>query len=338
MSSLVGRGPQITAVLEGLRASRVVTLTGPGGCGKTRLALRAATLAADSFQDGARLVELASLTDPALVPASIVEALGVSERDAVNPMAGIVRALADRELLIVLDNCEHVLESAGQAVAMLARQCPGVRILATSRERLDVPGEFVFPVPPLELPQDGSAGAVAASEAGRLFVTRARASSPVFELTTGNSAAVAEVCFRLDGMPLAIELAAARAPALGPAQLAARLEGHPGLLSGGAARPGRHRSLEELVAWSFELLGEDERRLLARLSVLRGGFGLEMAERVAGGEPLAAEAVAGLLASLADKSLVQVQAGETIRLPASRGDRKWFGDGCKRDNAESAGM
>ena len=313
MSSLVGRGPQLAAVLDGLRTVRVVTLTGPGGCGKTRLALRAATLAAGGFEDGARLVELASLTDAALVPAAVAEALGVPERDAANPMAGVVRALAGRELLVVLDNCEHVLESAGRVVVMLAGQCRRVRILATSRERLDMPGEFVFPVPPLELPEDGLAGAVAASEAGSLFITRARAASPGFALTDGNAAAIAEVCSRLDGMPLAIELAAARCPALGPAQLAARLEGHPGLLSGGAARPGRHRSLEALVFWSYELLGEAERRLLARLSVLRGGFGLEAAERVCGGEPLAPQAVAGLLAGLAGKSLVQIQAGPVVR-------------------------
>jgi predicted ATPase len=308
----VGRGPEIAAVRERLRGGRVVTLTGPGGCGKTRLALRVATLAAGSFEDGARLVELASLTDPALVPASVAEALGVPEQEAANPMAGAVRALADRELLIVLDNCEHVMGSASRVVVMLARQCRRVRILTTSRERLDVPGEFVFPVPPLELPEDGSVRAVAASEAGRLFVTRARAASPAFALTAGNSAAVAEVCSRLDGMPLAIELAAARCPALGPAQLAARLEGHPGLLAGGAGRPGRHRSLEALVSWSYELLGDAERRLLARLSVLRGGFELDVAERVAGGEPLAPQAVAGLLASLAGKSLVQTQAGAVI--------------------------
>ncbi|HEV2258945.1 MAG TPA: LuxR C-terminal-related transcriptional regulator [Streptosporangiaceae bacterium] len=313
MSSLMGRGPQITAILDGLRAARVVTLTGPGGCGKTRLALRAARLAADGFEDGARLVELASLTDPALVPASVAEALGVPEQDAADPIAAVVRALADRELLIVLDNCEHVLASAAQVAVMLAGNCPRARVMNTSRERLDVPGEFVFPVPPLGLPEDGSAGAVAASEAGSLFVTRARAASPAFALTAANSAAIAEVCSRLDGMPLAIELAAARCPALGPAQLAARLEGHPGLLSGGAARPGRHRSLEALVSWSYELLDEAERRLLERLSVLRGAFDLELAERVAGGEPLAPEAVAGLLASLAGKSLVQVQDGAVIR-------------------------
>jgi predicted ATPase/DNA-binding NarL/FixJ family response regulator len=312
VSSLVGRGPQIAAVLDCLRAARVVTLTGPGGCGKTRLALRLATLAEGGFEDGARLVELASLTDPALVPASVAQALGVPEQDAANPVVGVVRALAGQELLIVLDNCEHVLGSAGQVVASLAGQCRRVRILTTSRERLDVPGEFVFPVPPLGLPEDDSAGAVAASEAGGLFVTRARAASPAFALTDGNSAAVAEVCWRLDGMPLAIELAAARCPALGPAQLAARLEGHPGLLSGGAARPGRHRSLEALVSWSYELLGEAERRLLDRLSVLRGGFELNMAERVAGGEPLAPRAIAGLLASLADKSLVQVHDGAVV--------------------------
>ena len=313
LSSLVGRAAEIAVVRERLRTTRVVTLTGPGGCGKTRLALRAAALAEAGFEDGARLVELASLTDPALVPASVAEALGVPERDAAEPAAGVVRALAGRELLIVLDNCEHVLGAAARVVVMLAGQCPGVRILATSRERLDVPGESVFPVPPLSLPQDGSAGAVAASEAGALFMTRARASSPGFTLDTGDAAAVAEVCARLDGMPLAIELAAARCPALGPAQLAARLEGHPGLLAGGAARPGRHRSLEALVSWSVELLGEDERRLLARLSVLRGGFGLEVAEQVAGGEPLAPPAVAGLLASLAGKSLVRIPPGPVIR-------------------------
>ena len=200
LSSLVGRGPQIAAVLDSLRAARVVTLTGPGGCGKTRLALRAAALAADRFEGGAWLVELASLTDPALVPGSVAEALGIPERDTANPMAAVVQALADRELLIVLDNCEHVLGPAGQVVATLAGQCCRVRVLATSRERLDVPGESVFPVPPLELPEDGSVRAVAASEAGRLFVTRARAASPAFALTAGDSAAIAEVCSRLDGM------------------------------------------------------------------------------------------------------------------------------------------
>jgi predicted ATPase/DNA-binding CsgD family transcriptional regulator len=313
VSSLVGRGAEIAAVRERLRGGRVVTLTGPGGCGKTRLALRVATLADGSFGDGARLVELASLTDPTLVPASLAGALGVPERDAADPMAGVVRALAGRELLIVLDNCEHVLESAGRAVVMLAGQCRRVRILVTSRERLDVPGESVFTVPPLGLPEDGTVRAVTASEAGRLFVTRAHAASPAFALTAGNSAAIAEVCSRLDGMPLAIELAAARCPAIGPVQLAARLEGHPGLLSGGAARPGRHRSLEALVSWSYDLLGQAERRLLDRLSVLRGGFELEVAERIAGDEPLAPQAVAGLLASLAGKSLVQIQVGPVIR-------------------------
>ena len=297
---------------ERLRGGRVVTLTGPGGCGKTRLALRVAALAEAGFCDGARLVELAPLTDPALVPATVAQALGVPERDAPTPAAGLVRALAGRELLVVLDNCEHVLEAAAGLVAALLAQCPRVRILATSRERLDVPGELVFPVPPLGLPADGSAAVVAASEAGMLFAARAGAASPAFELSAQNSAAVAQVCARLDGMPLAIELAAARCAALGPAELAARLDGHPGLLSGGPARPGRHRSLEALVAWSYELLDEAERRLLARLSVLRGGFDLSAAEQVAAGGPLQPEAIAGLLASLAGKSLVQAQPGAVI--------------------------
>ena len=313
VSSLVGRGPEIAAVLERLRGGRVVTLTGPGGCGKTRLALRVAALAEAGFGDGARLVELAPLTDPALVPASVAQALDVSERDAPTPTAGLVRELADRELLVVLDNCEHVLEAAAGLVATLLAQCRRVRFLATSRERLDVPGELVFPVPPLGLPADGSAAAVAASKAGLLFAARAGAASPAFELSADNSAAVAQVCARLDGIPLAIELAAARCPALGPAELAARLDGHPGLLSGGPARPGRHRSLEALVTWSYELLDDAERRLLARLSVLRGGFDLGTAERVAAGGALPPETIAGLLASLAGKSIVHIQDGAAVR-------------------------
>jgi predicted ATPase/DNA-binding CsgD family transcriptional regulator len=313
MDSLVGRGPEIAAVLERLRTARVVTLTGPGGCGKTRLALRVAALAEAGFGDGARLVELAPLADPALVPASVAQALGVSERDVPTPAAGLVRALADRDLLVVLDNCEHVLEAAAGLVGTVLAQCRRVRLLATSRERLDVPGELVFPVPPLGLPADGSAAAVGASEAGLLFAVRAGAASPAFELSADNAVAVAQVCARLDGIPLAIELAAARCPALGPAELAVRLDGHPRLLAGGPARPGRHRSLEALVAWSYELLDEAERRLLARLSVLRGGFDLGTAERVTAGGPLRPEAIAGLLASLAGKSLVRIHDGATVR-------------------------
>jgi len=200
LSSLVGRGPEIAAVRERLRTARVVTLTGPGGCGKTRLALRVAALAEAGFGDGARLVELAPLTDPALVPATVARALGVSERDAPTPADGLVRELADRELLMVLDNCEHILEAAGLVAALVAR-CRQVRFLATSRERLDVPGELVFPVPPLGLPADGSATAVAASEAGTLFAARAAAVSPAFELSAHNAAAAAQVCTRLDGIP-----------------------------------------------------------------------------------------------------------------------------------------
>jgi predicted ATPase/DNA-binding CsgD family transcriptional regulator len=309
----VGRGHEIAAVLGRLRTARVVTLTGAGGCGKTRLALRVAALAEAGFGDGARLAELAPLTDPALVPASVAQALGVSERDMPTPTAGLVGALADRELLVVLDNCEHVLAGAAALVATLLARCRRVRFLATSRERLDVPGELVFPVPPLRLPADGSAEVVAASEAGMLFAARASAASPAFELRGGNSAAVAQVCARLDGIPLAIELAAARCPALGPAELAARLDDHPGLLSGGPGRPGRHRSLEALVAWSYELLDDAERRLLARLSVLRGRFDLGTAERVASGGPLRPEAIAGLLASVAGKSLVRIHDDAAVR-------------------------
>jgi predicted ATPase/DNA-binding CsgD family transcriptional regulator len=336
VSSLVGRGPEIAAVLERLRTARTVTLTGPGGCGKTRLALRAAALAEAGFGDGARLAELAPLTDPGLVPAAVAQALGVSERNVATPAAGLVHELAGRELLVVLDNCEHVLEAAAGLVATLLARCPRVRFLATSRERLDVPGELVFPVPPLGLPADGSAAAVAASEAGLLFAARAGAASPAFELSARNSAAVAQVCARLDGIPLAIELAAARCPALGPAELAARLDGHPGLLSGGPARPGRHRSLEALISWSYELLDEAERRLLARLSVLRGEFDLGTAERVAAGGPLAPEAIAGLLASLAGKSVVRIHDGDAVRYSLLETIRQFAADQLTASGEERA--
>jgi predicted ATPase len=314
----------------------MVTLTGPGGCGKTRLAMRVAAIAEAGFADGAGLVELAPLTDPVLVPASVAQALAVSERDVPTPTAGLVRALADRELLVVLDNCEHVLAGAAGLVAVLLAQCRRVRFLATSRERLDVPGELVFPVPPLGLPADDSVAAVAASEAGLLFAARAGAASPAFELSAHNSAAVAQVCARLDGIPLAIELAAARCPALGPAVLAARLDGHPGLLSGGPARPGRHRSLEALVAWSYELLDDAERRLLVRLSVLRGGFDLGTAERVAAGGPLRLEAIAGLLASLAGKSVVNIHDGAVVRYSLLETIRQFAADRLAASGEETA--
>ncbi len=259
MSSLVGRGPQLAAVLDGLRAARVVTLTGPGGCGKTRLALRAAALAG-GFEDGARLVELASLTDAALVPAAFAEALGVPERDAANPMAGVVRALAGRELLIVLDNCEHVLGAAGRVVVMLAGQCPRVCVLATSRERLDVPGEFVFPVPPLELPEDGSVRAVAASEAGSL-VGAARRIRPRGGRTGRRGRAVSGEETAVHARLLRWALEVAR--------------------SAEAALPGA-----EWPRWSGQL-SADQANIRAALSWALGGAepeaGRELAARLAGG-------------------------------------------------------
>ena len=308
----MGRGPEIAAVLERLRTARLVTLTGPGGCGKTRLALRVAALAEAGFGDGARLVELAPLTDPALVPASVAQALGVSERDVPTPAAGLVRELAGRELLVVLDNCEHVLEPAAGLVATLLDSARGCGSWPPAGNAWTCPASWSSRCRRWAAGH-GSAAAVAASEAGMLFAARAGAASPAFELSARNAAAVAQVCVRLDGIPLAVELAAARCPALGPAELAARLDGHPGLLAGGPARPGRHRSLEALVTWSYELLDEAERRLLARLSVLRGGFDLGTAERVAAGGPLQPQAIAGLLASLAGKSVVHLQDGAAVR-------------------------
>ena len=255
VSSLVGRGPEIAAVRDRLRGGRVVTLTGAGGCGKTRLALRVAALARGRLR-GRRP---AGRTGPAYRsgpgPGQRRAGPGRVRAGCADPGRRAGPRAGSRELLVVLDNCEHVLEAAADLVATLLAQCRRLRFLATSRERLDVPGELVFPVPPLGLPADGSAAAVAASEAGLLFAARAGAASPAFELSAHNSAAVAQMCARLDGILLAIELAAARCPALSPAELAARLDGHPGLLSGGPARPGQSPGV-----WWWRLPGSQDAR------------------------------------------------------------------------------
>ena len=316
LTSFVGRDAELVEVARLLEGAPLVTLTGPGGVGKTRLALAVASQAADAWPDGVWFVDLAPLAEPSLVPQTVAAALGVREV-AGQPLAA---TLSGRQrtprLLLVLDNCEHVVEAAARLAEGLLRACPGVRVLATSREPLGVPGEAVFRVPPLPVPP--VAGAVSASElrrypATRLFLERAALRGAAVADT--HAPAVAEVCRRLDGLPLAIELAAARLGALGPEELAARLEQRFRLLAGGSrTAPPRQQTLRATLDWSHDLLTGPERTLFARLAVFAGGFTLEAAEAVCG-EGLD---VLDLLPRLVDKSLVVAQPAPAIRRGAER--------------------
>ena len=254
-----------------------MTVTGPGGVGKTRLAGEVARQVAARFADGAWLAELAPVRDPARVPAVVAVALGVREQPGMPAADAVARVLARRQLLVVLDNCEHVIGAAAQLCAGLLQACDDVRVLATSREPLRVAGEAAYRLAPLPVPGPGDD--MAGAEAVALFADRARAADAGFALTDQNRADVARLVGRLDGMPLAIELAAARAEALGVSQLLGWLDGRLGLPAGGdRLAAGRHRSLAAAADWSYQLLAEDERRVFRRLSVFPAPFTLEAAE------------------------------------------------------------
>ena len=273
-TSFIGRQRELAELRRKLGAARVVSLVGPGGVGKTRLALRAASDLARGFPGGAWLVELAEVRDPSLVGNAIMASLDLRDQAAMEPRALLRSYLADKELLLVLDNCEHLLEAAAEIVNEVVRAAPGVRVIATSREPLAVAGEHVLPIPPLELPAVGDS-ALRQNEAVALFVERAAAAGS-FELTSANQAAVADVCRRLDGLPLAIELAAVRTRVLSVEQILERLSDRFSLLVGGgrAAIP-RHQTLETTIEWSHDLLSADDRTLLRRLCVFAGRFTLE---------------------------------------------------------------
>jgi non-specific serine/threonine protein kinase len=330
LTGFVGRERELAEVQRLLAGARLLTLTGAGGVGKSRLALELARRAAASQPGGdaepVRLLELAPLADAALVPQAAAEALGVVEQPGRPLVDTLIAALRPRPLLLVLDNCEHLLGACAALAVALLEACPPLRVLATSREPLGATGEQVWRVPPLGLPPPaagGGAGAgagdgvgrVAAADAVRLFVERARLVCPDFALTPENAAAVAEVCRRLDGLPLALELAAARVRVLPPVQLLSRLEDRFRLLTGGSrTAPARHQTLRAAVDWSYALLTDHEQRLFGRLAVFAGGFTLEAAEAVCadpdgpGGGGVAAGDVLDLLTRLADKSLVVADA------------------------------
>ena len=293
-----------------LASSRLLSLTGAGGVGKTRLALRLARDLVHEFPDGVWLVDLAPLSVPDLVAQTIATALGVREGPQRSARDALLDTLRDRELLLVLDNCEHLIAACAELVEALLRGAPALRILATSREALGVSGETVCRVPSLSLPEalaSVPADALVDSEATQLFIERASAVDPAFTPTPDNADAIARICRRLDGIPLAIELAAARVVVLSPAQIEARLQDRFRLLTGGARTAvARQRTLEATVDWSYELLSDVERQLLSRLSVFPAAWTLEAAEHVCGGDGINEHDVLDLLSRLVSKSLVVV--------------------------------
>ena len=300
---------------QALAMTRLLTLTGAGGAGKTRLALEVARDLIEAYPAGAWLVELAPLSEEVLVPKAVAETLGVPERPAEPLTDTLADVLRDRQLLLVLDNCEHLLEAAAHLVDKLLDSCPRARILATSREALGVEGEARWLVPPLSAPepQEGtpSSERLEAYESVRLFIERARGRVPDFSLSPHNALAVAEICRRLEGIPLAIELAAARVGTLSLEQISERLEGSLELLArGGRSSVPRQRTLKRTLDWSYDLLSEPERVLFRRLSTFAGGWTLEASEEVGAGGGVEEGEVLDLLSGLVEKSLVVARGGD----------------------------
>ncbi|MFG3254800.1 LuxR C-terminal-related transcriptional regulator [Streptomyces sp. NPDC048172] len=312
-NGFVGRTAELARLLELLGTDRMVTVTGPGGVGKTRLALRAAVRAAGGFEDGVCLLELSALSDPDLLPHTLAARLGLPEQGGRSPLGALRSYLADRRLLLLLDTCEHLVESCAHLAWELLREAPGLTVLATSRQPLDIAGEHVLPVPPLPVPDPGDLGRPAAPPTGpvptgdavELFVQRARAARPGFRVTPANRADVVRLCRRLDGIPLAVELAAVRLRAVPLSELADRLEDRFRVLTG--TRRGvlpRHQTLRTTIDWSHELCDASERLVWARLSVFAGTFGLEDAREVCAFGELDGDAVVRGLVGLVEKSLV----------------------------------
>jgi predicted ATPase/transcriptional regulator with XRE-family HTH domain len=303
VDSFVGRQMEMAEITRAVRTGRLVTLTGPGGSGKTRLALEAAAALVPEFADGVWLVELATISDSGRLPGTVAQVLGVSDRSGEALGDTLAGWLRDRHLLLILDNCEHVVDAVGGFCERLLPACGRLRILATSREFLDVHGEHAIQTPPLAVPDDPALAPL--SDAVRLFLARAAARAPGFRPDEADLGMVMQVCRRLDGLPLAIELAAARLRALSLSQLATRLDDQFWLLTGASrTKVSRQRTLEAVVAWSYDLLREVEQRTFARLAVFPDHFTLEMAEAVAFQPGDGEFDVVDTVARLVDKSLV----------------------------------
>jgi predicted ATPase/class 3 adenylate cyclase len=307
LSAFIGRDRELAEVRELLGTSRMLTLTGAGGSGKTRLALQAAAEMLGAVSDGVWFVELAPLTEPGLVPAAVAAVLGIPDPGGAQLADAVVEALGCQDALIVLDNCEHVIDAVAKFCDLAIRHCSKMRFLATSREPLGIDGERVYRVPSMSLPPTDivSVADVAGSDAVRLFTDRARLSNPAFALDESTAPLVASICRRLDGIPLALELAAARLASMSLQQVSERLDQRFRLLTGGSrnAMP-RQQTLQAAVDWSYGLLTPHEQQTLLRLSVFAGGFELDAAETVCTTDDIDAFDVADLLGSLVDKSLV----------------------------------
>ena len=342
LTSFIGRERELAEAATLLRSARLLTLTGAGGSGKTRLSFQLALERLEDYPDGTWPVELAALGEPELLGPALAQALDMRLASGRAAEVALAAHIGERRQLLLLDNCEHLVEAVARLVEALLRLCPNLTVLATSREPLRVPGEVTWRVPSLSLPRLGD-GALAdgplEAESVRLFAARASQATPGFTLDDGNAGAIATLCHRLDGMPLAIELAAARVAVLTPAQIVERLDDSLDLLSAGARTAmTRQQTLRATLAWSVDLLDGDEQVLLRRLAVFAGSFGLDAAEEVCGEQPLDRGEIVSLLGRLVDKSLVHVEEGagehryrllETVRQYAAEqlveaGERETF--------------
>jgi predicted ATPase/class 3 adenylate cyclase len=306
VSSFIGRTREIARTIEALDRARVVTLTGVGGVGKTRLATQVAAEVLPQFRDGAWLIELAPVRDADGVTDACAAVFGVTARSDETLEQALVEFLRAKQLLLVVDNCEHLLEAVADLVDLIERACPRVVVLGTSREGLALEGEQILAVPSLRPPEaDSDPDTIARSDAVRLFVERAQAADADFALDAGNVDAIARVCRRLDGVPLAIELAAARITTMSPAELVEALDRRFDVLAGGRRRAvKRHQTLRATIDWSYDLLGEPHQRLLARLSVFAGGWTRDAAQAICSTDPVEPRATFDLLADLVARSLV----------------------------------
>ena len=345
LTSFVGRERELAEVKRLLGQARLVTLTGPGGTGKTRLSLQVAAEVLESYADGAWLVELATLSDPDLVAATVAAALGVredAERAAGDSLVDFLRA---KHLLLVLDNCEHLVAACARLTERLLRCAPALRVLASSREALAIPGETTFAVPSLSMPEfhgkqptgPDLAARIGEFEAVRLFVERASALQPAFALTDQNALTIARICSRLDGIPLALELAAARTKMLAPDQILRRLDDRFRLLtSGGRTALPRQQTLTATIDWSYELLSENERALLRRLCAFGRGRTLSAVEEVCSGDGIEASEIVDLLQQLIDKSLVSAEQTDTGRARYFLLESVWLYARAKFEASEEA--
>ena len=310
LTSFIGREKEIAEIKQLLAKTRLLTLTGSGGCGKTRLALQVAAEVLEAYPDGVWLVELASLSDPGLVPQTIATVFGLKEEPGKSLTQTLTDQLQSKHLLLVLDNAEHLLAICAQSADAVLRQCPRIGMLVTSREGLGMAGELTYRVPSLSMPdpkRDATPESLSQYESARLFIERAQFHRPQFAITQQNAPVLASVCSRLDGIPLAIELAAARVRSMSVEEVNQRLDQQFRLLTGGSrtALP-RQQTLRSLIDWSYELLNDAEKVLLCRLSVFSGGWVLKAAEQVCSDQGIEDSEILDLLTSLADKSLIGV--------------------------------